>query len=177
MRQLVSHYARPCLPCHLLVPPWRRGNLVRGCFIVHYCSSDPSFHLQLPPPKITQGFSPRFKLKSEEKWKSSSTSPLCRLCLSSQRRQCLSGRSESAVCRSVRWVGARGHLKLLNTVKLLSLTAAYFAVVCLLLTALDPSQLKGSGMDSQAVLSDQCVHCATRTASHNPDVHVGFGLD
>lgn len=81
------------------------------------------------------------------------------------------------MCRSVRWVVARGHLKLLNTVKLLSLTAAYFAVVCLLLTALDPSQLKGSGMDSQAVLSDERVHCATRAASHNPDVHVGFGLD
>lgn len=74
------------------------------------------------------------------------------------------------MCWSVRWVGARGHLKLLNTVKLLSLTTAY--LVCLLSTALDPSQLKGSGMDSQAVLSDQRVHCATLTASHNPDVLV-----
>lgn len=51
-------------------------------------------------------------------------------------------------CVSVREVGGgvggcKG--KLLNTVKLLSMTTAYFAVVCLLSAALDPAQLNVLG--------------------------------
>lgn len=164
---VLSHYARLCLPCHLFVPPQRRGNLLRGCFIVHYCSSDPSFHLQLLPPNITQGFSPRFTLKSDTKSKSSNALPPLSLLF------VIAETTRSALVRDVRWwAGSTAHLKLLNSVKLLSLTTAYIAVVCLLSTAFDPSQLKGSWMVSQAALSDQHVHCATLTASHNPDVHV-----
>lgn len=165
-----------CLIMHASVYPatslYHRGAAgipSAGVFFVHYCSSDPSFHLRLPPPNITRGFSPRFTLKSDTKSKSSNSwPPLSFLFVVAETMKV----SAWFTCWSVMWAGSTARLKLLNAAKPLSLTTAYIAEVCLLSAALEPSQLKGCGMDSQSALSDHHIHCTSLTASHNTDVHV-----